>query len=148
MKSLYTAHDIANYFIYKAKNENQELISHLKLQKLVYYAQGLHLALHGKPIFKEKIEAWNYGPVVPELYSKYKHYGAKGIAPEKTFNPESIDSKMREFLDEVFSAFGQFSAVGLMNLTHEDKCWKDAFPQKVIKHTAMATDLKKYLENG
>lgn len=148
MKSLYSANDIADYFIYKAKKEDQELISHLKLQKLVYYAQGLHLAVHGKPIFREKIEAWNYGPVVPELYSKYKHYGAKGIAPDKTYNPESINKEMRTFLDEVYSAFGQLSAVGLMNLTHEDNCWKEAFPNKTIKHTAMATDLKKYLKNG
>ncbi len=103
--------------------------------------------MHGKPIFKDKIEAWNYGPVVPELYAKYKHYGSKGIAPEKTFDPDSIDNDLREFLDEVYSALGQFSAVGLMNLTHEDECWKEAFPNKTIKHSAMARDLKKYLKN-
>ncbi len=148
MKSPYTAQDIANYFLYKAQKDHQELLSNLKLQKLVYYAQGLHLAMYGKPIFKEEIRAWNYGPVVPELYAKYKRCGASGIAPDKTFDPNSIDSKTRGFLDEVYSAFGQFSAVGLMNLTHDDKCWKDAFPQKVIKHNAMAVEMKKYLTNG
>ncbi len=100
MKSLYTAFDIANYFLYKAKNEDQELISHPKLQKLIYYAQGLHIALYGKPIFMEKIKA----PVVYEVYTKYKHHGVEGIAPEKTFDPKSIDGNMREFLDEVYEA--------------------------------------------
>ncbi len=148
MKSRYSAYDIANYFIYKAKKDDQELISPLKLQKLVYYAQGLHLALYGKPIFKENIIAWNYGPVVPELYKKYKQYGARGIAPERAFDPDSIDDDMREFLDEVYTAFGQFSATRLMDLTHSDNCWRNARPNKIIKQSAMAIDLKKYLKNG
>lgn len=145
MKLHYTAEDIANYFLYKAQKDNQELISNLKLQKLVYYAQGIHLAMHGRPIFRDDIRAWNYGPVVPELYQKYKNKGAKGILPDVSFNPKTIDNSMKIFLDEIYIAFGQFSAVRLMELSHSDNCWKDARPDKVIKHSAMATDLKKYL---
>lgn len=148
MKSLYSAYDIANYFLYKAEKDQQELISNLKLQKLVYYAQGLYLAMHGKPIFKEEIRAWTYGPVIPELYSKYKRHGANGIPAIKSFKPNSIDDDMRSFLDEVYSAFGQFSATRLMDLTHTDECWANAHPNKIIKHSAMASDLKKYLKNG
>lgn len=145
MKPVYSAYDIANYFLYKA-NKDKELISNLKLQKLVYYAQGLHLAMYGKPIFREKIMAWNYGPVIPELYSKYKKYGASGIPSDKSFKPNTIDDKMREFLDEIHEAFGQFSAGRLSELTHTEQCWQDAHPNKIIKHTAMATTLKKYLK--
>ena len=41
--AIYTASDIANYFLFKA-GKDQELLSNLKLQKLIYYAQGIHLA--------------------------------------------------------------------------------------------------------
>lgn len=147
MKPIYSAFDIANYFLFKAKHD-QELISNLKLQKLVYYAQGLHLAAYGTPIFKEKIRAWNYGPVVSELYLKYKNYGARGIPSDKSFNSEKIDNDTREFLDEIYAAFGQFSAGRLAELTHTEQCWQDAYPNKVIKHSAMALTLKRYLKNG
>jgi uncharacterized phage-associated protein len=64
MSARYSAFDIAQYFLWKAQESNQELLSNMKLQKLVYYAQGLHLALNDAPLFKGKIEAWTYGPVV------------------------------------------------------------------------------------
>lgn len=146
-KPPYSASKIAKYFLFKG-NSDEELISNLKLQKLVYYAQGLHIALKGTPLFKENIEAWEYGPVVPELYSAYKSYGAGGIPPDDLFNPESIDSDTREYLDEVYSVFGQFSAVRLIDISHTDQCWKDAYPNGIIKHKAMETTLKKYIKHG
>lgn len=141
----YNAEIIADYFLYKAQNDSQELLSNLKLQKLVYYAQGLHLAMKGAPLFDEEIKAWEYGPVIPELYHKFKSFGSEEIKITG-FDPNIIDDKTREFLDEVFSVLGQFSAIGLMNLTHEDQCWKDAYPNEVITKEAMQIDLKKYIK--
>ncbi|OQY42717.1 MAG: hypothetical protein B6240_13665 [Desulfobacteraceae bacterium 4572_87] len=51
--------------------EAGDLISNLKLQKLVYYAQGFYLALYDEPLFNEPIEAWTHGPVIRELYRSY-----------------------------------------------------------------------------
>lgn len=145
--TLYSVFDIANFFLHEAEKDG-EMLSNLKLQKLVYYAQGLHLALFGEPIFKEKVIAWNYGPVVPELYGAYKEHGSGGISCNNNFDPKSIDKKIRDFLKEVYTAFGQFSAVRLMELTHTDQCWKEAHPNKTITHKSMQNDLKKYLKNG
>jgi uncharacterized phage-associated protein len=144
----YSVFDIAEYFIFNAAKDDQELLSNLKLQKLVYYAQGLHLAIYNKSLFDEKIIAWQYGPVVPELYHKYKSNGSKGIPSQKKYDPSLIDKKTREFLNEVYDAFGQFSAVRLMELAHSDKCWIDAGIGNEIKHQAMASCLKQYLKNG
>lgn len=140
------AQDIANYFLFKAE-QDEELISNLKLQKLIYYAQGLHLAFNGSPLFNEKIKAWRYGPVVEELYFLYKRYGAGGIPADKSFKPKNIDKKTREFLGEVYTVFGQFSAMRLMDLTHIDQCWKDAQPNGIISHRAMQKALKKYIKD-
>ncbi len=146
MKPKYSALDIANYFLFKAQQEDQELLSNLKLQKLVYYAQGINLAMRSKPLFGDSIEAWNYGPVVPVLYHLYKPHGAGCIPADPEFDPSSIDQNTVEFLDEIFEAFGQFSAIRLMEIAHGDKCWKDAGPGEVISHDAMEKCLKKYLK--
>ena len=144
MEYTYSALDIANYFLFKAGQE-EELLSNLKLQKLVYYAQGIHLAYYGKPIFKDVIKAWTFGPVIPTLYNAYKEHGASGISVPESFNPKNIDKKMRDFLDEIYKVFGQFSAGRLSDFTHTDQCWKDAHPNGVISHKAMQESLKKYL---
>ena len=143
----YHALDIANYFLFKAQEEDQELLSNLKLQKLVYYAQGLHLVIYGAPLFNEAIEAWQYGPVVPDLYHQYKKFGASGIPADDDYDPLSIDKKTREFLDEIYELLGQFSAVRLMDLAHADQCWISAGVGNEITHEAMRHCLKKYLKN-
>jgi uncharacterized phage-associated protein len=45
--------DVAKYFLAQASEDAGDLISNLKLQKLVYYAQGFHLALYDTPLFPE-----------------------------------------------------------------------------------------------
>lgn len=150
MTSKYTALNISDYFLYKAQEateEDQELISNLKLQKLVYYAQGLFMAAYGKPLFSDKIKAWTYGPVVPELYHHYKKYGSKGICADKNFNPSIIDEDTKKFLDEIYEVFSQFSAFRLMNIAHSDQCWIDAGIGNEITCVSMGNCLKKYLRN-
>lgn len=67
MTDTYVATTTAKWFVDWANAEDAEL-SNLKLQKLQYYAQGHHLAVYGQPLFADKIQAWSYGPVVPEVY--------------------------------------------------------------------------------
>lgn len=138
--------DIADYFLAKVDEETGELISNLKLQKLVYYAQGFHLAMYGKPLFSEDIIAWAHGPVVPSLYRKYKAYGAEGIPR----TDEGIDlSKYTEnvcsLLDEIYEVYGQFSAWKLRNLTHEEPPWKDTPSDDTITHESMERYFKTLL---
>ena len=147
MSALYSAFDIADYFLFKAAND-EEFISNLKLQKLVYYAQGLSLALYGKPLFLEDVEAWTYGPVIPELYHAYKEHGSNGIPANPEFDPQGIDEDTRSFLDEIYTVFGQFSAPRLIDISHSDDCWSEESIGKVISHESMARALKKYIKDG
>ncbi len=68
-----TAEDLAQYFLFKA-NLDGELISPLRMQKLVYYGYVWPLVINNTKVFSEKIEAWPNGPVVPMLYQKLKGY--------------------------------------------------------------------------
>ncbi|MEO5358754.1 MAG: DUF4065 domain-containing protein [Nitrospirae bacterium YQR-1] len=150
VSGVYSCNDIANYFLFKAE-EGEELISNLKLQKLVYYAQGLYLIFFKKPLFEESIEAWTYGPVIPTLYHRYKESGAGSIPPPENFTPDVIAENDREFLDEIFDVFGQFSAIRLKDIAHEDMCWKQAYDKgtgTIITHEAMTEDLVKYVRNA
>ena len=134
-----TIFDVADYFLAKTDPELGDLMTHLKLQKLVYYAQGFHLALYDKPLFRESIEAWEHGPVCPDLYTRYKKLKAKPIPPTKSL-PEaakSFNKKQRELLDDVYTVYGCFAAWYLRQISHQDTAWHNAYPSGVISHTAM-----------
>ena len=110
-----TAHQIAKYFL-ALQELGSEDVSNLKLQKLIYYAQGYHLGLYRHPLFADTIEAWEHGPVVPEVYRFYKKHGSAPIPI-----PDDID-----FSDDVYKTVGQFSAWRLREMTHEEPPWKEA----------------------
>lgn len=130
-----TADNVARWFL--SRNQVRSLggetdfISNLKLQKLLYYAQGIHLALYGEPLFGDSIVAWQYGPVVEAVYQEYKSNGADGIKEFK--NPEENFSDTEEnVLQFTQKAFGQFSAWKLADMTHEETPWKETEINKVI----------------
>ncbi len=130
--------DVANYFLAQQSEDAGDLISNLKLQKLVYYAQGCHLALFNAPLFQEPLEAWLHGPVVPELYHLYKQYGAGAIPLPVGMDFSVFSAETQELLDEVYSVYGQFSAWKLREMTHNEPPWKDAAPdQGTISQASM-----------
>jgi uncharacterized phage-associated protein len=133
-----TVFDVADYFIAMTKADckdglNDDVMTHLKLQKLVYYAQGFCLATLGKPLFEEPLEAWEHGPVCPALYQKYKNYKRKPIGTrlsveeaERAFSSEEL-----EVLRMVYDDFGCLTASYLRKLSHEDKAWQNARPGRM-----------------
>lgn len=136
-----TAHDVANYFLTLLDVDSGDSITNLKMQKLVYYAQGFHLAMTGQPLFEEPIEAWKHGPVVPDLYHALKVHVDQPIVRPESFDADAVLSpEQRELLDEVYRVYGQFSAWKLRDLTHEETPWKAAYeraPSSVISHESL-----------
>lgn len=125
----YKALDIAKKLICLAQNDEPnggELLTNLKLQKLLYYQQGFHLAFFGTPLFDESVESWMYGPVVPSVYDEYSKYGSASL-PVTTQAITLTDDEERLF-NEVFDAYREFSAIGLMNKTHSERPWIEAVP--------------------
>ncbi|WP_439258023.1 Panacea domain-containing protein [Lonepinella sp. BR2271] len=123
--------DVAKYFLSLCNaEESGDLISNLKIQKLVYYAQGFFLAINNKPLFAEKIQAWLHGPVVPELYEEYKEYGSGALPTENLdIDFSKFSTGDRELLDDIYAVYGQFSAWKLRNMTHEESPWKTSYQQ-------------------
>jgi len=137
-----TANDIAKYLLSLTDEESGELISHLKLQKLLYYCQGFALALTGKPMFAERIEAWQHGPVVPDVWQEYRGYGSSAIPKPEVFDPTVIEDSMKEIAIDVYTVYGQYSAWRLRDMTHNENPWKNTKLNEVISHGSLTEFFK------
>jgi uncharacterized phage-associated protein len=118
--NMLTAHIAARFIV----RSTSEPVSNLKLQKLLYYAQGWHLGLHGTPLFSDEIQAWIHGPVVPSVFFSFRHFRWNPIeVPADLINIE--DSKAAH-IQSVFKAYGEFSATQLEALSHDESPWLEA----------------------
>lgn len=120
----YPVAQIANQLLLYSADTDGELMTNMKLQKMLYYQQGFHLAYFNTPLFDEDIEAWMYGPVVPSIYDKYKAKGRNGIEPDRTMEFSFEQKNEYALFNEVCKVYGAYSAIGLMNMTHEEMPWK------------------------
>ncbi len=125
--------DIAKTLTTFVNAEYGDFLSNLKIQKLLYYAQGLSLVLHHKPLFEEKIIAWQYGPVVEEVYHELKTFSNGPITIENHNNDFLSDDEL-DLLREVYDVFGQFSATKLVEMTHSENPWKTTTIRSEITH--------------
>jgi uncharacterized phage-associated protein len=114
-----TAHDVANYILEKLGR-----MTAMKLQKLVYYSQAWSLVWDEKPLFRERIEAWVNGPVVPNLYRV--HRGQFDVKDWPHGDPDNLNALQCETVDIVLDFYGDKSSQWLSELTHSEQPWKDA----------------------
>jgi len=75
---MYNALDLSRYIVTKCI-EDHHPISNLQLQKILYYIQREFLK-NGEIAFPDEIEAWQFGPVVPNVYYYFCGYGAMPIS--------------------------------------------------------------------
>ena len=119
----YNAIDISRKLISKTDVEHGDTISNLKLQKLLYFVQGFHLASFGTPLFDEDMIAWIYGPVVPEVYDAYKKYRKGAINTANITDTVSLAPEIEALFNKVYLEYSRYSAVALMQMTHEAGPW-------------------------
>lgn len=111
--------DVANFFIDASASQEEDLMTNLKLNKLLYYAQAWSLVRSGKPLFDEPIMAWQLGPVVPAVYHNYKNYGSKRIKPSKDHSyADRFSAEEEELIIDVMLNYGKLTASALVNKTH------------------------------
>lgn len=119
--------DVARYLVRLAASESEpDFLSHMRLQKLLYYTQGWSLALRDRPMFSERIEAWAHGPVVRDLYPLFADFGDTPIPPERMALPESLSPDDRAFVESVWEAYKGYSTTSLREMTHKERPWRDA----------------------
>ncbi|MEG4395648.1 type II toxin-antitoxin system antitoxin SocA domain-containing protein [Microcoleus sp. BROC3] len=117
----------ARYFIIRAYEDGIEAeMTNMKVQKLLYYAQSLHLALYNEPLFTEEIQAWRYGPVCPPAYRFYCDFEAQQLPIPPKESLSDFPSEKKELLEEIWEYFGGYHAYRLSDMTHGEFPWKKA----------------------
>lgn len=137
----YDVFQIAAKIIAQTDVDSGDNISNLKLQKLLYYMQGFFLAIFDKPLFEEEIEAWMYGPVVPAVYEKYNVHSSNGIKIPNE-DPICLTEEEEDIFNQVYCQYGQFSALKLMQMTHNEDPWRSVEPGK--GHIIPKTTISRY----
>lgn len=109
----------------------------LKLQKLLYYAQGYALAILRRPLFGERIKAWAHGPVIPQVWKEYEGQGGRPL-PQPDLDLLAVDPQVRAILERVYTDYGQYAAWALRNMTHEERPWAETPQNEEIDRGLMA----------
>jgi uncharacterized phage-associated protein len=123
-----TANNVVDYLLGKIDEAAGDSITHLKIQKLVYYCQAWSLAITGDPIFAEEIQAWQHGPVIRSVWNRFSGSGFEAIptANRNVRSARELSRDQRELVDEVWEAYGNLSGAQLRTLTHREQPWIDA----------------------
>lgn len=137
----YNVLDVSRYII-NYSNKKDYGISNLKLQKVLYFVQAYFLIQTSHPCFKEKIEAWDFGPVVPVAYSEFKRFAGMDIPTVKSyivfdendiwntkrieFEENCIDNEDKVLINKVVDKFSEYSATDMVELTQHQEPWMDA----------------------
>lgn len=121
----YDVRSISKWFIENNVDAaTPSLNGHLKLQKLLYYSQAMKLAVDDEPLFENKIEAWENGPVVKEMFIEYRHHNFTERARFFPFS-EKLDENTLKILQIVNHVYGSQTGNQLVDLTHSEEPWKE-----------------------
>ncbi|MGB8194071.1 MAG: type II toxin-antitoxin system antitoxin SocA domain-containing protein [Chitinophagaceae bacterium] len=118
----YPASTIA-YAIVKRAELQDQFVTQMKLQKMVYFAHGYHLAKYDEPLIQEEFEAWKFGPVVYSLYNQFASFGIDLIKVKEnkkiSKELERLNESAKDAIEYTWEATRHLSAYTLSNWTHE-----------------------------
>ena len=111
----YDARAVANSLIEKAGGNP---LTPLQIIKLVYFCHGWMLGLYGRPLIKQEVRAWLYGPVVADVYHGLKDHGGVPVATKMNVPNEQFDEFAADLINQVHTKYGGLSGIVLSGLTH------------------------------
>lgn len=138
---------VANRFLELARARGQSLTP-MQLLKLVYIAHGWTLGLTGQPLVDQKVEAWQYGPVIRDLYNATRQYGGGAISAPVPAFPGALAPAEENMVSQVYDLYGQLGGLALSNITHmPDTPWANTYKQgsfgEVISNDVIAAHYRK-----
>ena len=119
---------IASYVCLRYEKEYGKRIDEMKLHKLLYLIQRESIIQTGEPMFKERFQAWKYGPVMVEVRQAYKE-GCLDTPPDT-----AVTEKYKEVFDKVFEMYSGKDSWSLSCLTHCEYSYKKARGEKLKKY--------------
>lgn len=141
---------IADIILRIAKEKDKQLTP-MQLMKLTYIANGWSLAVRDKALFTNPIEAWKYGPVMPDLYHATKSFGREPIPFDKIKGaledlPEELEDEV-EFLQKVYALYEDKSGIALSSMTHmHGTPWDKTFNEFQMSKQIPVSIIKEHYE--
>ncbi|KAA6206042.1 MAG: DUF4065 domain-containing protein [Candidatus Tokpelaia sp.] len=148
------ARAIANYLLDEALKRNITDITPMKLLKLVFLAHGWSYAFATVPLVRQQPQAWQYGPVYPEIYDAIRKYGS-AIVTGRIENKETglpyeadLSAGQKDVVDKVLRTYGKRAAFELSNITHQPNSpWSRAIDSAGVYGVIPAEIMKTYYQN-
>lgn len=124
---MHHARDVAAELIRLASSsEAADHLTHLRLEKLLYYVQGWSLAFRDRPMFRGQIQAWQHGPVAVDAWHAFKAFNQRLILDSDVEEVGGLPLPDRMFIAAVWEAKKHLSASALWQQTHDEQPWRDA----------------------
>jgi len=159
----YPAIVVANYLI-KLANRDKVLITPMKLQKILYLANGISHKRLGEKLIRESFEAWTYGPVIPNIYKLYRNFKSNNITSiidddvyvdDYNFISSSsfpINEEHLSIIEEAWNSAKSLSAIELSAWSHNknspwDKAYNAQPKQKEISDSEIKAYFLKFIPN-
>jgi len=115
----YSSLIVANKLLEFARNDQQTLTP-MQLIKLTYLSHGWMLAINGRPLLDEAIEAWQYGPVIPELYQAVRAFKSQPVTSIPVLpGVLQMSPDDESLIKEVYDVYGKYDGLVLSALTHQ-----------------------------
>lgn len=134
----YSAYEIAKYVVTKCTEDNSP-ISNLQLQKILYFLQIDFLRNRGEQLFTDDFEAWQFGPVVPDVYYKFCGFGAMKIRMKYDVK---IESDVKLAVDTIVENKRILKPWDLVEDTHKKgKAWDTIFKEGEGNHQVIPKEL-------
>lgn len=137
----YSSKAIANEFIRLAQKDGG--LTHMQIQKLVYFAHALSLVVYDRPLVEKRFQAWPYGPVDLDVFLVFRGSGKQKIKNLIQNINQTIDSETHELIRLVYKTFGKKTGWELSELTHEGAPWKETY-KPGESNIISDEDIKKY----
>ena len=119
-----TALDVARFIVQLHDRDAQGgPLTHLRIQKLLYYVQGWHLAAYGEPFFGDRIEAWKNGPVCPSVWRELNDFGDSPIRAGTVKAAENLAAPQKAIVRSIWEAYKKYSGPDLWQMTHTERPW-------------------------
>ena len=137
---MYKAMELSTYIVSKCIKEDCP-ISNLQLQKILYYIQKAFLD-RGDRAFSDNIEAWQFGPVVPNVYDHYCGYGAMPIS--FLFLLYDVAKEDKQLIDSIVESKRVLAPWDLVEETHKKGgAWDKTYKNGSGSHEVIPTELIK-----
>ena len=143
---MYNCFDVSKEIINLASKEGYPMPP-MKLLKLAYIAQGYYLGFYDKPLFQNEIQAWKYGPVIPDLYHVTKRYGRRNVDPFvlDIYTKNELSEADKHFVSLVWNTYKHNDGIELSALTHQEGSpWSTVYEDGVFHKSINNEVIKDY----